>query len=528
MTCLLVVSPDKSWNQALDIELSSIEISTVGAETGNDAVVAVASKKGAFDGILIGAMPVHGESAERAALDAVDIMSAVRQSDGHIPILLWAPHPYDSLARIASRYETTAIISQDTADRIGETLTRLRESRRKYRSVPTATAPSGTVELEIGATSIRVVVAASGKGTIMEMTRAWTGRNKLTQLNQKFSTWELRRRAGTAPARYVDDWDLIFKETGEDLSDELAYSAEEIRKGIVECLNYVGTLDNIHVRFSLLTDAANPSHPFVYVPFELLYDQPKENFVRFLSPVARRICLQKESLIATPLASAQSFSGPVLFVKSDAHGVQELPGVKFGGRPQLVLPKLAALDAEFEGIRTAREEAELPHPELLSLQAGPLDALAQLREKMAAPLQDAPWQILHFAGHSVRADDGTVFLVLPGSAPGKLAMLEIGAFARWARESQLRLVVLSSCQSSSPDAVFRLAQAGIPAVIGFRWEVDDQEASYFTQCLHQELAKNIAMARAFHHAVSLTRTNYPRSPTFASPMLLAQNEEWTV
>ncbi|THK35604.1 CHAT domain-containing protein [Ensifer sp. MPMI2T] len=531
MTCLLVVSPQASWNQALDLELNSIEINTVGAQTGDEAIVALANKKDKFNGVLIGALPILGKSEKDTAFEVADFIAAVHKSDEHIPILLWVPYPSEPLSRIASRYKTIAIISQVSADRISEALRslRARTPRRAKYTLPPTISPSGTVELEIDARSVRVVVAATGKGVIKELVRDWTGRSKLGKLNDKFVKWELRRRADSARPRYVDDWDQTFKETGEDLSDELAYSADELRTGLGECLKYVGRQDNIYVRFTLLTGTPDENHPFVYVPFELLYDTPKTDFLRFLSPVARRICLHKESLTATPLTSAKSFSGPVLFVKSDAHGVQELPGVTFsGGSTKLVLPKLAALDAEFQGAQSMRKKAKLPPPDLLALEAGPMDALEQLREKMLAQSPPTPWQILHFAGHSVRADDGSVFLILPGLGPGQLAPLEIRTFARWARESEIRLVLLSSCQSSSPDAIFRLAQAGIPAVIGFRWEVEDREASFFTQCLHRELAQQVAIARAFHHAVSETRTKYPKSPTFASPMLLAQNEDWTV
>ena len=532
MTCLLVVSPDNSWNEGLGIELGSIGVQTLGTRTGKEAVAELGNKKGDFDGVLIGAMPIPGQSETEAALEVADLLAAVRQGEQEIPILLWAPYPIEPLSRIVSRYKGTAILSRDTAKSITETLRGLAAPVRPADQSASMTneLPAGKVELEIGAASIRIVVTAAGKGVITEMSRAWTGRKKLARMEQKFLKWELRRRNGTELPRYADDWDLTFQETGENLADELAYSAEELRKGIAECLNHVGTWDNIHFRFSLLTDSPDVFHPFVHVPFELLYDTPKNDFIRYLAPVARRICLHVDLLTATPLASAQSLSGPVLFVKSDAHGAHVLPGTLFSGRSKLVLAKLAALDAEFEGMKSARAEAKTGGPprDPLALTAGQ-DCVTLLREAMLSPVGQTPQpQILHFAGHSVRADDGTVFLILPGDAPGRLAPLPIGEFAGWARHSKLRLVLLSSCQSSSPDSVFRLAQAGIPAVIGFRWEVDDQEAAFFTQSLHRNLAKQVSLGRAFHRAVSETRTKYPKSPTFASPMLVAQDEEWAV
>jgi len=137
-------------------------------------------------------------------------------------------------------------------------------------------------------------------------------------------------------------------------------------------------------------------------------------------------------------------------------------------------------------------------------------------------------QILHYAGHSIQADDGTIYLILPGTAPGRLLPVPMSEFASWARKAGAQLVILSSCESSAPEAVFRLSQAGIPAVIGFRWVVNDTEAAAFTGHVHKALAEGVPLARAFHIAVSAVRTEYQGSPTFASPMLVVQDDEWAI
>jgi CHAT domain-containing protein len=233
-------------------------------------------------------------------------------------------------------------------------------------------------------------------------------------------------------------------------------------------------------------------------------------------------------MIASPLASAQTFTGPLLFIKSNAHGSCEIPGTRFSGEPELVLSPLESLDAEFKEVMAARAEANPPRskPILLELEAGS-DSLSALQQALR-PSGGQRLEIIHFTGHSVQADDGSVYLILPGRNPGQLAPLAISEFASLARDAGVHLVLLSSCQSSTPDAVFRLAQVGIPAVIGFRWEVDDNEAPCFTAHVHRSLADAVPLARAFHGALCEVRRTYPGSPTFASPMLVVQNEEWTV
>jgi CHAT domain-containing protein len=171
-----------------------------------------------------------------------------------------------------------------------------------------------------------------------------------------------------------------------------------------------------------------------------------------------------------------------------------LEGRQFDHNPTFTARELLFLSEEIKMLRKARKAAHLPEPVELRLSSR-RNAAKDVLEKVA----DGPWDIVHFAGHSVYADDGEVFLLLPGSR-GPVPML-VSDFARAAYEGDVRLVILSSCESSSPNAVFRLAQAGIPAAIGFHWEVDDKEAAEFTAELHRALANDEPVGRAFYKAV---------------------------
>jgi hypothetical protein len=228
----------------------------------------------------------------------------------------------------------------------------------------------------------------------------------------------------------------------------------------------VETLDFIHFRFNLLSAGRDTPNPFVHVPFELLYDSNKKNFIRALAPVARRVCLSEESHTGTVLPNTKSLNGHVSTVLQQ----------RLAATPSAVTPAV---------------------------------------------------QIIHYAGHSTNADDGTTYLILPGNVEGQLTPLRMSDFATWARTAGVQLVILSSCESSAPEAVFRLSQVGIPAVIGFRWEINDKEAAFFTGRVHDALARGVPLARAFHFGVSAVAKN-EGSPTFASPMLVVQDEEWTI
>src|SRR6202011_5443879 len=71
--------------------------------------------------------------------------------------------------------------------------------------------------------------------------------------------------------------------------------------------------------------------------------------------------------------------------------------------------------------------------------------------------------------------------------------------------------------------VFRVAQEGVPAIIGFRWEVKTSEATQFTARLHQMLAGGAPLGRAYLDAV---RVLTPDCPAFHSAMLVVQQDPW--
>ncbi len=521
MNRLLVVSSDTAWNEYLQVGLAQDGFEILGARSC-EAAKGMLVAPGKFSAVLIDTAPSPGRTQDEAAYDVVDFLNELREAEqkmpdqNKMPILLWSRYPAERLSRLAKSFGPTAMLPDDA-------FTTIKAALSVAAGGPARRPRFAKVELEIGEATQRVLVTVEGKGVIAEMSRPSTGR-LLKRMEEKFRTWALWQRANAQLPRYTDDWSTTFQETGEDVAEELYYSADELRNAIARCIQEVEDIKRVHFRFSLLVPDANSPHPYVHVPFELLYDTAKNDFIRSLAPVARRICLKPASMTATPLVGAQTFTGPVLFIKADAHGSHVMSGTWFDGKPNLVLPRLKWLDQEFGAAAKARPQVP---PALVSLTAG-TDALSDLQRAMRPPPGVPGPQIVHFAGHSVKADDGHVYLILPGHEPGKLVPLAIRDFAEWARDAGVRLVLLSSCQSSSPDAVFRLAQAGIPAAIGFRWEVDDREAAYFTGRLHEMLAGAEPLARAFHAALCAVRQEYKQTPTFASPMLVVQNDEWTV
>jgi CHAT domain-containing protein len=345
----------------------------------------------------------------------------------------------------------------------------------------------------------------------------WIEDRRLKQLDEDFESFRLMESDPSSGRRVAKDWSDKLKRAGSELSQALGLESGAQAAVLASFMKELKQLEHVHYRFNL------PHDRMRHIPFELVWDGKRERHLRELAPVARRVLLREEEQISIPRArpAEATLTGRVLFIRSPAHGTLRLDGYRFSNSPTFPTKQLLFLGEEIKKLRKVRKAAHLAEPVELRL-SNRRNAVKDVIEKVG----DGPWDIVHFAGHSVRADNGEVFLLLPGRS--EPVPMRVSDFAGAAYAGHVRLVVLSSCESSSSDAVFRLAQAGVPAAIGFRWEVDDREAAEFTAELHRALADDEPVGRAFHKAVSLIKATHLTSPTFASPVLMVQDEKWAM
>jgi hypothetical protein len=133
---------------------------------------------------------------------------------------------------------------------------------------------------------------------------------------------------------------------------------------------------------------------------------------------------------------------------------------------------------------------------------------------------DLDWHLVHYAGHCYYDETkGKGHVFFPGEAFTE--ELDLGVFSVWL--SRTRFVYLSGCNSSEESFVFELANNHVPAVLGFRWKIEDDPAAQYTQAFYMELFETQrSLEYAFFSARIRLREACAKKRIWAAPMLIMQ------
>jgi hypothetical protein len=508
---VLLLGNDISWLEALQIDL---KVEGWHAEPVHKLEQALSALNAAIEPMAAVVIAAFGN--RDAADAAIRASEALRTVSPRLPLLFDISVPDYALTAHTLRSAPAQIVSSERPGSIVCALQALHLRRTDSGTEP----PPRFAVFEVRCDVAAVTFAATldfDRDSVGPFPVPWIDDQRLSRMNEKFKSFRLYEPHPQNGRRVRSKWSDELKEAGSEISRALGLDNGAQAAVLAAYVGKLGKLEHVHFRFSL------PRDRMEHIPFELVWDGNREQHLRELAPVARRVLLNENQRINVPPAPAAeaNVTGRVLFIRSPAHGSLAMEGRQFTGETTFNAKRLQYLGKEFSQLKRVRLAAQLAEPVQLQLSSNGA-TLDKVLEHLAA----GPWDIVHFAGHSVCADDGNVFLLLPGSR-GPIPM-RVQDFAQAARNGNTRLVVLSCCESSSPDAIFRLAQAGVPAAIGFRWEVDDKEAAEFTAALHQALAHDEPVGRAFHLAVQRLKAKHVDSPTFASPILMVQDETWAV
>ncbi len=153
-------------------------------------------------------------------------------------------------------------------------------------------------------------------------------------------------------------------------------------------------------------------------------------------------------------------------------------------------------------------------------------------------LKECRYHILHYAGHGSyreqRPENSYLQFWSGENRQGEVRRLQVTALNILLTNSNLRFVYLSSClgavtagsaqmlDNDFPGLVYGIAQAGIPSVLGFRWEISDKGAKELALSFYKYLFAHGDLALALYNARREIAANNRDDPTWMSPVLIVQ------
>ena len=150
-------------------------------------------------------------------------------------------------------------------------------------------------------------------------------------------------------------------------------------------------------------------------------------------------------------------------------------------------------------------------------------------------VKKGPWHMVHYAGHSYYGrykkdvsmknswtDNDSGLLFFPDKKEVKGVPCD--CVSEWLRTAQTRFVYLSSCRSSEEDFLYELADCGIPSALGFRWDIDDNNAIEHTKVFYNKLVERRSLEYAFLDTRKLMKEkkNSDNKIFWAAPVLMMQ------
>jgi hypothetical protein len=380
-----------------------------------------------------------------------------------------------------------------------------------------------TVEIEIGErlTKLKIIDGQSTQNREVPVPNI----SNLRFYAESFRTWrifETIEEAGRKKNRPVTGWREHLKLVGAPLYDNLVRGV--LGEGLLqEYVQRPEGLSRVHFRFHI-------AHQFFNVPFEALYDAGTDSFIRIRAPMARRFVAGGEIHAINDNIRNDSQGLRILFVRAQVDGVMQLVddrGDFIGNKKWYDFESLANLELE-ERLFKEHFLGRAWQNGTISVDFFDGSSEGNFASGLRKMLKENRFDFIHFAGHSLTTENDQTFLILPGAQRDRLAGLSTSAFAQWAGEAGVSFVYLSSCRGGSCRTVQNLVANGVPHVLGFRWDVEDDMAAKFAEVFYSELFGGKRLAQAYRNACESLHNDPARctSPIWASPVLIMQTDDW--
>ena len=293
--------------------------------------------------------------------------------------------------------------------------------------------------------------------------------------------------------RSEGEWQSKLQRIGEKLMEHIFERDRKFRRLFWTLVTTAGGLSRTRIRFVVEKEVHPIALEAIYGPHEQL----EEDYWMLHAPIYRTI--QESGAWGRPLFHDEDQTkGPlnILIIESPTEGVVDMRKRGTGITvEQFYLKRLPNMKAECQFLKDYLESPDssghvkigqvklIPNPE------DPRPFVDQVQETLEH--SNRIWHIVHYAGHSYFDPDtmrGYVFF--PGGQDAKeesrIKVVDLELLSVWLRTAQSNLVFLSSCYKSR-EAAFAFAKQGVPAIIGFQWDVEDDMAAEFTRVFYRIL-----------------------------------------
>jgi len=311
-------------------------------------------------------------------------------------------------------------------------------------------------------------------------------------------------------------WKEALEDIGDDLMKEI-FRSKEAYALFQNLRDKVGGLENISIRFYV----NRQMHPLILEALNE-YSGGHREFWMLKTPICRKYDIGIGKLRFPPLfedEETRTKSLNCLIIKAVVSG--------WADEINKNLQSLKNIEPEANKIELLSQQyARKPTNVKIDVLEGDVS-----EEAVQTKLENGTiWHIVHFAGHSyyVPCENnhsqgcGFVALQKDKGCQTRVQSVPIKLFGNWLRKARTRFVYMSSCDSSNDDFVYELASNGIPAVLGFRWDLEDSIAAEHVEHFY----KNLFQLRSLEYAFMSTRQKmyylHKMHNIWAAPMLMMQ------
>jgi hypothetical protein len=328
------------------------------------------------------------------------------------------------------------------------------------------------------------------------------------------------RMAAAQIGKAPPDWDDQFQQLGRNLVLSLFGAGNSFRDDVMQGMQEAGGLHHTRVIFAVGQEQYDLALEAVYPPVAT----PCHPWM-IHAPLLRNI--PGQGAANTPL-----FDGPprlrrCLIVGANTSGFCD--DIVVGGR-SLELGKLSHIKSECDAVEAlfndAKDALGFDDPKVVG--TDPSRPLG--RKDFQGLLQDEQWDVIHFAGHAYYsgpnqevASPGPQHACLFVGEPDHPEPVEMNTIAPSLRDTT-SLLYLSGCQTANAGFAVAAAQYGVPAVLGFRWKVQDKPAEQHARLFYHQLFKEKAIDKAFRNTRRGMRLLNRKDNAWASGMLVMASQ----